>query len=102
MQNCLCKKRWHRWRLRYGCKWCDNIFWSQSNAIKVTYCSYTDWNLQIEKVFETGKTQSRNWREVACPKGQYASKIGSRFGSEHGVDLGFIGLQMKCESINFS
>lgn len=60
--NCNCGRRWYRGRRSYRCNWCDNTFWTQSNAIKVTYCSYADWNRQIEKIFETGKTQSRNWR----------------------------------------
>lgn len=56
LQNCLCKKRWYKGKYSHRCKLCPNSFWSQTNAIKVTYCSYKDWNKQIEKIFETGKT----------------------------------------------
>lgn len=65
-------------------------------------CSYADWNKQIEKVVETGKKDSRNMREIACPKGQYAYKIATRFGWQHGIDTGLVGFQITCASINYA
>ncbi len=81
LRNCNCRKSWIRSRVNnWKCDDCDNIFFTKTNAVKVTYCAYDNWDKQIERVFETGNTGGRNWREVACPKGQYASKIAGRYG----------------------
>lgn len=47
--NCDCGRRWYRLKLQWRCNWCDNTFWSMKNAVKITFCSYSDWNNQIEK-----------------------------------------------------
>jgi len=46
----------------WRCNWCWNDRWTQTDAVKITFCSVQDWSKQIEKVFETGKPASGNWR----------------------------------------
>lgn len=35
-----------------------------------------------------------------CPQGQYATNVANRFGQFQGYDIGFIGLQIKCQELN--
>lgn len=67
-----------------------------TNAIKLTFCHYRDWNKQIEKTFETTKNNSGSWREFKCPIGTFATKGAAKFGFIYETDLGFNGLQLFC------
>jgi len=66
-----------------------------SNGVKVTFCNYADWDDQKNKFVETGNTASGNWREIIkCPKGQIASRVAVRLGTQEDMNLGWNGLSM--------
>ena len=85
---------------KYGCEWCINNFMNKVDAIKIIYCHKNNWDKQIQKTFETGKEPSGNYREVMCPKNTYVNKISAKFGYYIDVDLGLVGFQLKCSSLN--
>ncbi len=94
--NCNCGKRWYSGRRRWRCNYCQNWFWSQVSAGRIKYCHKDNWENQITQIFGTGKTGTRNWRETNCPRGQYATGIAIEMGSEHGIDTGMVGVQLRC------
>jgi len=80
LYNCNCTQSSNAGIVSIKCEWCPNSFYSMRNGLKAIYCSTTNWNNQITKLFETGNTNSRNWIKYKCPINKFITHIDGRLG----------------------
>lgn len=85
-----------------SCSFSLQTFKSMVNAVKITYCHYSDWNKQIVKTFATGNSTANcgAFREYKCPRDSFITKASSKFGFEYETDLGMNGILFVCENMN--
>ena len=72
------------------------------SAIKIKFCQYSDWTKQTTVTYDAGPQQHPgDWgSEIMCPKHEFINQVSASFGTAHGVDAGFNGLKVKCQSLS--